>query len=138
VIGTLLTLALTKRTADRTVSVEAQKLLLEINKALLAEPQLFSIYKPDDELHPLIAKHGGKLVAFGCLMINLFEIVFAQMPRGREHTTWQGYFEDSLDRCPLICDLFELREADKIYHENLMAAYRAWKQRAAAPAPPVA
>lgn len=140
------TLELSKRIADRTVTVEAQKLLLEINKALVADPRLFSIYKEGDELRVLIAKYTtgensnsspggpatcdlpGKLVALGCLVINVFEIVFAQLPEGPEHVTWQAYFEDSLNRCPVICDLLELKEADTIYHQNLMAAFRLWRR----------
>jgi hypothetical protein len=138
------TLELSKRIADRTVTVEAQKLLLEINKALVADPRLFSIYKDDDELLVLIAKYAtiensklpssgpvvsdlpGKLVALGCMLINVFEIVFAQLPEGPEHITWQAYFEDSLNRCPVISDLLKLKNADKIYHPNLMAAFRLW------------
>lgn len=140
------TLELSKQIADRVVTVEAQKLLLEINKALVADPRLFSIYKEHDELRVLIAKYTpdenslssggpvisdlpGKLVAFGCMLINVFEIVFAQLPKGAEHLTWQEYFEDSLNRCPLIRDLLELKEADKIYHQNLMTAFRSWKQK---------
>ncbi len=141
------TLELSERIADRAVTVEAQKLLLEINKALVTDPRLFSIYREGDELHVLIAKYAtgknsqlsidgpaisdlpGKVVAFGCMLINVFEIVFAQLPKGPEHLTWQAYFEDSLNRCPVICDLLQLREADKIYHQNLMAAFRLWKEK---------
>lgn len=137
------TLKLSERIADRAVTVEAQKLLLEFNKALVADPRLFSIYKEGDELHTLIAKYKtgeksavgadtsdlpGKLVALGSMLINVFEIVFAQMPEGPEHLTWKAYFEDSLNRCPFICDLLELKEADKIYHPNLMAAFRLWRK----------
>jgi len=141
------TLGLSQRIADRTVTVEAQKLLLEINKTLVADPRLFSIYKEGDELLILIEKYAageksklsiggsansdlpGKLIAFGCMLINVFEIVFAQLPQGPEYVAWQGYFEDSLNRCPAICDLLELSEADKIYHQNLMAAFRLWKDK---------
>lgn len=151
VIYYYLNLELSKGIADRTVILEAQKLLLEINKALLTDPRLFSIYKEGDELHVLIAKYAagnnsespnggltisdlpGKLVAFGCMLINVFEIVFAQLPKGLEHNSWQEYFEDSLNRCPVVCDLLELSEADKIYHPNLMDAFRLWKQKKSQP-----
>jgi hypothetical protein len=147
VIYYYLNLELSKKIADRTVILEAQKLLLEINKALLTDPRLFSIYDEGDELRVLIAKYTpgensnlsigglaisdllGKLVAFGCMLINVFEIVFAQLPKGAEHVTWQEYFEDSLNRCSVIRDLLELKEADKIYHQNLMTAFRSWKQK---------
>ena len=83
------TLKLSARIADRAVTVEAQKLLLEVNKVLVADPRLFAIYKEGDELRVL---------------------------------------EDSLSRCPVICDLLELKEAGKIYHPNLMAAFRLWRE----------
>ena len=81
------------------VIVEAQKLLLEINKALVTDPRLFSIYKEGDELRVLIAECTpgensdlsigglpisdlpGKLVAFALMLINVFEIVFCNRPR---------------------------------------------------------
>lgn len=150
-----LTLELNKRIADRTVIVEAQKLLLEINKALVTDPRLFSIYKEGDELRVLIAECTpgensdlsigglpisdlpGKLVAFALMLINVFEIVFAQLPKGAEYLNWQEYFEDSLNRCPVICDLLELTGADKIYHPNLMDAFRLWKQNYTNRVPPL-
>lgn len=135
------TLKLSARIADRAVTVEAQKLLLEVNKVLVADPRLFAIYKEGDELRVLIAKYPsggkaeadisdlpGKLVALGSMLINVFEIVFAQLPEGPAHITWKAYFEDSLSRCPVICDLLELKEAGKIYHANLMAAFRLWRE----------
>ena len=146
---------LSRKIADRTVTIEAQKLLLEINKVLVTDPRLFRIYDPKDELHKLVEKiaghpqfpevtvpesvpsvqvgskndFAGKLAAVGFMMLNVFEIVFAQMPKGPEYETWVRYFEDTLDRCPTIAELLELREAKVIYHPELVKSYGAWRDK---------
>ncbi|HET9804870.1 MAG TPA: hypothetical protein VFP96_16645 [Candidatus Acidoferrum sp.] len=66
----------------------------------------------------------GKLTAIGLMMLNVFEIVFAQMPEGKEYDTWVNYFGDSLTKCSAISKLLKLPEAEKIYHPKLMAAFR--------------
>jgi hypothetical protein len=149
---------LSRQLADRTVTIEAQKLLLEINKQLISDPSLFAIYGENDELHRLISKiahasrpvgeqgapdtklagdpnwtAAGKLAGLGFMLLNVFEIVFAQMPPGSELDTWKQYFEDTLNRCPMISKLLTLTEAKVIYHRRLMESYDDWlrKQKAA-------
>lgn len=145
------TTELSRKIADRTVTIEAQKLLLEINKLFVSDPRLLIIYRPGDEIHDLIKQVGeetkkelsakapqqlqaiepvenfaGKLAALGFMLLNVFEIVFAQMPSGPEYDTWVNYFKDTLKRCPTVCKALELPEAKVIYHPKLMAAYRDW------------
>ena len=147
----LKTSELSRKIADRTVTIEAQKLLLEINKLFVSDPRLLIVYRADDQVHKLIEKIGtetraelsskapellkaiepvenfaGKLAALGFMLLNVFEIVFAQMPGGPEYNTWVNYFKDTLDRCPIVCKSLELPEAKVIYHPKLMAAYQAW------------
>jgi hypothetical protein len=145
------TTELSSKIADRTVTIEAQKLLLEINKLFVGDPRLLTLYSPGDQIHELIKQVGeearkdlssrapkllqaiepvenfaGKLAALGFMLLNVFEIVFAQMPSGIEYDTWVNYFRDTLKRCPTVCKSLELPEAKMIYHPKLMAAYRAW------------
>ncbi len=119
---------LTKRNADRAVIVDAQKLLLEINKLLVAEPNLFAIYDNVASKGLFAANDNlkGKLRAFGFMNLNVFEMVFAQLPRGKEHETWTSYFTDSLRRSTLLCEL--LKEAGDIYHPSLKKIYEEWKK----------
>lgn len=146
---------LSRKIADRTVTIEAQKLLLEINKVLVGDPRLFALYKQKDEIHISIGEIGkelnsadnaelrkeigvsqfdssfaGKLAALGFMLLNVFEIVFAQMPKDvAEYQTWKNYFEDTLDRCPMFRKLLELKEAKTIYHKDLMKAFEDWQKK---------
>ena len=146
--------ALSKQLADRTVTIEAQKLLLEINKQLISDPGLFAIYDKNDELHRLISEiaqaaglgggagvtnaprtdevirnAAGKLAGLGFMLLNVFEIVFAQMSPGPELETWKNYFADTLNRCPIIPKLLTLKEAKVIYHKRLMESYEEWLRK---------
>jgi nucleoid-associated protein YejK len=137
---------LSRKIADRTVTIEAQKLLLEINKVLVSDPRLFALYdKEGDKLRGLIGtlkmelpKKGvtreaaedlaGKLTAVSLMILNVFEIVFAQMPAGDEYNTWVNYFEDTLSKCTTVSELLKLDGAEKIYHPKLMKAFGPWRE----------
>jgi hypothetical protein len=119
---------LSKVIAERTVTIEAQTLLLEINKQFVACPDLFAIYDDYPGRANLLAgepKLLAKLRAMAYMHLNVFEIVFAVLPGGTSRKTWVKYFEDSLNRCSIIQE--ELDANPEIYHADLMAAYRSWR-----------
>jgi hypothetical protein len=121
---------LSKQIADRTVTVESQKLLLEINKQYLSDPTLFAIYKDYPGRDQLLKdpKFLDKLKALGYLKLNVFEIVFAALPtEGSSYKAWEAYFEDSLKRCPVLVE--ELSAQREIYDSHLIAAYDRWFEK---------
>src|SRR5438067_10080373 len=73
---------LSKRMADRSLNLEAQKLLIEINRQLISDPWLWSIYddhpvrtSPDYErLCTRSMLFHAKLEGFAYLKLNMFEI----------------------------------------------------------------
>lgn len=119
--------------ARRTVMIESQKLLLEINKQFVSNPDLFSIY--DDYPRPpqLVSDKAfeEKLKALGYMHLNVFEIVFAVLPWGASRKTWREYFRDCLNRCSVLPQ--ELESNPGIYHSTLMKEYRKWRKKAAQP-----
>jgi hypothetical protein len=120
--------SLSRQLADRTVTFEAQKLLLEINKQFLANPDLFAIYDHDEKNREKLqgdASLKEKVAALGFMKLNVFEIVYAQMPPESRDAAWKAYFLDSLDRCSVLGE--ELAVFKAIYHPNLIAAYDEWK-----------
>jgi len=122
---------LSKQIADRTVTVESQKLLLEINKQYLSNPALFAIYNDHPGREKLLKDCpalADKIKALGYLKLNVFEIVFAVLPtKGSSYKAWEAYFEDSLKRCPVLVE--ELTAQPTIYDSNLIAAYNRWLKR---------
>lgn len=127
---------LSKQIADRTVTVESQKLLVEINKQYLSNPDLFAIYKDYPGRDKLLSKDDKlpeKVKALGYLKLNVFEIVFAVLPtKGSSYKAWEAYFEDSLNRCPVLAE--ELSAQRGIYGSHLLAAYDRWFEKQ--PKPP--
>jgi hypothetical protein len=121
---------LNKQIADRTVTVEAQKLLVEINKQYITCPNLFAIYDDYPKREELLrdAELSEKVKALGFLKLNVFELVYAVLPQGG---AWQAFFEDSLAHCSVLRD--ELGKHSRIYDKNLVRAYENWleKQRGA-------
>ncbi len=120
------TRALSSQLPDRTVRIEAQKLLLEINKQFLSNPELLAIY--DDEFDKLPkdrqadAKLRGSLRAIAYMKINVFEIVFAIHPSGAGNGPWKAYFDDTVAKCTLVRK--ELRENESLYNEVLTEAFK--------------
>jgi hypothetical protein len=118
---------LSKEIADRTVTIEAQKLLLEVNKQYVSDPRLFAIYDKYPKRDELFRKEPDvleKVKALGYMKLNIFEVVYSVLPEGG---AWQAYFEDSLEKCSLIRE--ELTNQEKIYDKNLVAAYKRWKEK---------
>jgi transcriptional regulator with XRE-family HTH domain len=69
-----------------------QKLLLELNKELLRDPDLWGVYDLDQEPHPTPdirqgdRQQQGKLHAFAYMCLNVFQTVYAfyEAPRNRD------------------------------------------------------
>ena len=118
---------LSSEIADRTVSFEAQKLLLEINKQFIADPSLFAIYDDNSDNKKALENDPelkAKVESLGYMKLNVFEIVFARLPDDSRDKGWKGYFLDSLDRCSVLAE--ELKISEAIYHPRLIEAYQAW------------
>jgi hypothetical protein len=125
---------LSKAQADRMVRVEAQKLLLEINKLYVSNPALLAIYDDHPGRAELLKEHPTlemKLKALAYLKINVFEIVFAVHPNGPSDGPWMAYFKDSLARCGTLRE--ELSAHPELYHESLIGAYREWEKSSGVP-----
>ncbi len=125
----------TRNIANRTVRIEAQKLLLEVNKALVVSPRLFSIFdsgltkkgeKANCPEQPPPCKNGcpengdecRKLRAFAYMKLNVFEIVLAVHPKGDEAATWERYFEHTLKNSRITRTV--LKENLQIYSDELI------------------
>jgi hypothetical protein len=119
------TAVLNRQWADRTVKLEAQKLLLEVNKQYASNPDLWAVYDVHfDELPPHKQKDKklqDALRAVAFMKLNIFEIVFSVHPTGPEADTWKRYFKDSLERCSSIRKI--LRVHRELYNENLLRVY---------------
>jgi hypothetical protein len=119
--------SLSQQIADRTVTIEAQKFLLEVNKQYVSNPELFAIYDSYPNREQLFRSNPElleKVKALGYLKLNVFEIVYSVLPEGG---AWKAYFEDSLQKCSILRE--ELEANEKIYDKNLIAAYSSWKRK---------
>jgi hypothetical protein len=118
---------LNRSTAYRTATIEAQKLLVEINKQYIADPNLLIIEENYDAARITDENFAAKLKAMAYLKLNVFEVIFAALPYGRVRSTWKAYFKESLEKCSILAD--ELDAHGRIYHRGLMRAYRKWKKK---------
>jgi hypothetical protein len=125
----LKTQALSREISDRTVRIEAQKLLLEINKQFLSNPDLFAVYDDEFDKLPLARQQDAKLRtslrAVAYMKLNIFEIVFAVHPTGVEESAWKSFFKDSLTKCTLVRK--SLREHSELYNKVLIGLYDQYK-----------
>lgn len=116
---------LNRSIAYRTATIEAQKLLVEINKQYISCPKLLLIEENYNTSTITDEDFRAKLKAMVYLKLNVFEVIFATLPYGRVRNTWKAYFNESLDKCSLLGD--ELEAHGKIYHRDLIRAYNKWK-----------
>jgi hypothetical protein len=117
---------LNRQVAFRSATIEAQKMLLEINKKYVENPKLLHI--EGEPLDPSAdAAFMAQLRAMVYLKLNVFEVIFAVLPGGAERDTWVNYFRASLDKSRLLTDELERNRA--IYHPALMRAYDLWKKQ---------
>jgi hypothetical protein len=112
---------LDRQVAIRSATIEAQKMLLEINKLYVANPALLRI--EGEDAGPV---DKAQLRAMAYLKLNVFEVIFAVLPPGDELKPWVEYFTSSLRNSDLLRD--ELETNRDIYHRALIGAYDAWKE----------
>jgi hypothetical protein len=88
---------------------------------------LFAIYDDiqENKKAPETSRRlNDKVNALGYMHLNLFEIVFSQVPDVSEAGPWKAYFLDSLDRCSVLAK--ELKAQKAIYHCRLVEEYEKW------------
>jgi hypothetical protein len=132
---------LSKRMADRSLNLEAQKMLLELDRQLMSDPWLWSMYddhpirlSPDYErLCARSPVFQAKLEAFAYLKLNMFEIVLVEAPEPTATGTrnysnvWLDYFHHTVARSSVIRAIFERPDASQLYNPLLIELYRQWK-----------
>jgi hypothetical protein len=119
--------ALNRQLAFRSATIEAQKMLLEINKQYVAHPTLLHLEDEyEGSVDPTDTDFHARLKAMAYLKLNVFEVIFAVLPKGKEKDTWVNYFQSSLTRCGVLDG--ELRKYRHIYHPALIKAYDDWKR----------
>jgi hypothetical protein len=126
--------------ADRSLNLEAQKMLLEINRQLIADPWLWSIYdehavRADADFSAKCAESRlfhAKLEAFAYLCLNAFEVILAEA-RGRrnESNIWADFFRDSVARSTVVRSILERPDASRIWSPILIERYEEWKSSTA-------
>ena len=127
------------RASNRSIYVDGQKFVLEICNHLMADPLLWYFYD-DYKLHednaaaigtPLFQ---GKLMAFAHLHLNMFEIIFNEIPppatgsKRNPSNVWLDYFHDTLNRSHVVRDTLEETGSDRIWGSKLLDEYRRWKK----------
>jgi len=136
-----LSFKLSRRMADRSLNLEAQKMLLEINRQLIADPWLWSIYdehavRTDADFGPKCAESAlfhAKLEAFAYLCLNAFEVILAEAPkparRGHrnESNIWADFFRDSVARSSVVRSILERSDASRIWSPILIECYQEWR-----------
>jgi hypothetical protein len=115
---------------------EFQKLLLEANKELVRDPELWGVY--DD--HPMAqvmrddSAHKAKLEAFAYMMLNIFHIVIvfiADSPEGRANdphraflNAYKGTMGDFICNSSLARELLSRPDAELIYDQGFLKLMR--------------
>jgi hypothetical protein len=110
--------------SDRTVTVEAQKLLLEMNKQYISDTALLAL---EGEASARTLDPEAKLRAMAYFKLNVFEIIFAAVVDQKARKTWTRYFEVSLTKSALLGE--ELEKNRDLYHQDLQKAYDKWKSK---------
>lgn len=137
---------LSKRMADRSLNLEAQKMLLEINRRLISDPWLWSIYddhpvRTDPDFDGNCGKSGlfqAKLQAFAYLKLNMFEVILAEAPepaqQGRRNASnvWLDFFHYTIANSSVIRGILERSDTSQLYNPVLIGLYEEWKNAATA------
>jgi hypothetical protein len=123
----VLAYVLNREVAFRSATIEAQKMLLEINKQYVANPKLLLLEGEHvGSVDPTDADFNAQLKAMAYLKLNVFELIFAVLPGGAERETWVKYFRSSLSKSGVLAD--ELGKYRHIYHPALIDAYDVWRR----------
>ena len=110
---------------------EFQKLLLEVNKELLRDPELWGAY----DSHPMAKikrddpHHKAKLEAFTYMFLNVFQIVcaYSEDPRNRDpgdstfYAAWQGTCKDFLNDSCLAREVLLRPDSELVYDARFLA-----------------
>jgi hypothetical protein len=148
ILSFALSFKLSRRMADRSLNLEAHKMLLDVDRELITDPKLWAFF--DD--HPMSTalnlkddslQFRSKLEAFAYLMLNMFEIVLVEAPdpvsSGTRNPTniWCDFFYDCLTRSSILRSILERPNSARIYNTALLAHYQRWQITApAASVPP--
>lgn len=133
---------LSKRMADRSLNLEAQKLLLEFNRQLISDPWLWSIYddhpvRKDPEFQTKCGNSAlfhGKLLALAYLVLNMFEIVLIEVPEPDQDNprdisnVWVNFFHYTMARSSVVRGILEGESTARLYNPVLVHLYREWKK----------
>ena len=106
-------------------TLEAQKLLLEINKIYIAEPSLLVLEGEKVEVPNNETNFQARLRAVAYLKLNVFEIIFVTLRDEDVLEAWTTYFEESVAKSEIL--RAELDTDPRMYHKKLMKAYRKWQ-----------
>ena len=130
---------LSNKLATRSLFLEGQKFVLEIDRQLLSDPHLWRLYDdhdhapadPDPTFDPDSTLFQGKLRAFAYLHLNMFEVILTEASergtRGRTMSkVWLAYFRDTLSRSRLVRRVMD--ENPKLWNPNLLKLYGEWKK----------
>jgi hypothetical protein len=134
----VLSFRLSRKMADRSEHMEAQKLLLEVNRQLIADPRLWGLY--DD--HP-VRKDGSfdldsplfvaKLEAFAYFKLNMFEIILvhAETTRSKRKraasNSWHDFYIYSIAHSSMTRSILDRPDSVHVYNPVLMKLYTDWK-----------
>jgi hypothetical protein len=138
----VLSFRLSRRMADRSLNLEAHKMLLDLNRQLIADPRLWVFYDDhplcnDRELNDKSPLFRAKLEAFAYLQLNMFEIVVLEVPEpstGEDRNpsnVWCDFFFDTLARSSVMRSILDRPNSAKIYNTVLLMLYDQWKSEVA-------
>ena len=123
---------------DRSLNLEAQKMLLEVDRQLIADPLLWAIYDDhpvrtapsfDDKSHIFRAKLEG----LGYLMLNMFEVVLFELSEkrtreNREGTrVWNQFFHHTVEHSSVVRSILDRPDSAQLFHSTMVSRYRDWK-----------
>ena len=125
---------LSRKLSDRSTTIEAHKLLLDIDRQLISDPRLWALQDDhpvaaalkEDRADPLLA---GKLEAFAYMVLNTFEILLAVHPgasdkRGNaEYKTWRQFVHDTLKSSVALRRMLEAPAVRGVYGTEILAEY---------------
>jgi hypothetical protein len=117
---------------------EFQKLLLEMNKELVRDPELWGVY----DAHPMAQikrddpAHQAKLEAFTYLILNMHNIVFLYSSEGGSTSdseqaffaAYEGTHKDFVSSSSLAKDILSRRDSELVYEPRFLAHAKSLSQ----------
>lgn len=110
------------------------KMLIEINKIQIADPDLSGVYDCNKSSLNLSSdfKTTAKIRSMAYMTLNTFEAVFAfygDSPRLRKaekesFEAWKGYFREFIQGSSLARQLMKDAEGEKTYHRSLITEFK--------------